>query len=95
MSFTDTAPARIWLGIFSDEEEPSFPADHEDICWAEDQFADFNAGYVREDIAAAQRGELLEAVNRLLSWERLGKQVRTEDIAFAQRAIANAPGGTL
>lgn len=41
----------------------------------------------------AQRDELLEAVNRLLSWERTGHQVRSEDIAFAQQAIARVEGG--
>ena len=39
-------------------------------------------------IAAAPK--LLQAVKRLLSWERMGHQVRTEDIAFAQQALAEA-----
>ena len=42
-------------------------------------------------IAAAP--ELKEAVERLLSWERTGHQTRSEDIAFAQRALAKANGG--
>jgi len=36
--------------------------------------------------------DLLEAVNRLLSWEQTGSQARSEDIAFAQRAFAKATG---
>jgi hypothetical protein len=34
--------------------------------------------------------KLLQAVKRLLSWERIGCQVRAEDIAFAQQALAEA-----
>lgn len=39
-------------------------------------------------IAASPK--LLQAVKRLLSWERIGHQVRAEDIAFAQQALADA-----
>ena len=52
----------------------------------------FDAGS-RMNEAASQRDELLEAVNRLLSWERTGHQTRSEDIAFAQHALAKATGG--
>lgn len=34
--------------------------------------------------------KLLQAVKRLLSRERIGHQVRAEDIAFAQQALAEA-----
>jgi hypothetical protein len=90
MSFTKTAPDRIWLGIFSDEENPFFPADHEGICWADNQFADFNVGYVREDVVRKlekQRDELLEFTQEV----RRSGDTRIASMAIA--AITKAEGG--
>ena len=50
-----------------------------------DETADVHRAHL---IAAAPK--LLQAVKRLLSWERMGHQVRAEDIAFSQQALAEA-----
>ena len=59
--------------------------------------ADVAAVYFTHDDTDAHRAQLiaaspklLQAVKRLLSWERIGHQVRAEDIAFAQQALAEA-----
>lgn len=65
----ESAPSKIWLGVFTEEKDLFFPADHEGICRADNQFADLNIGYVRGDIhkqIEAQRDELLEALTKLV-----------------------------
>ena len=59
--------------------------------------ADVAAVYFTHDDTDAHRArliaaspKLLQAVKRLLSWERMGHQVRAEDIAFSQQALAEA-----
>lgn len=49
----ETSPERIWLGLFTDDEDANFPSDHEGVCWAESEFADLNVQYIRADLAVA------------------------------------------
>lgn len=46
-----TAPERIWLNIFTEGKDADFPANHEDITWAEDVVGDSDVEYVRADLA--------------------------------------------
>lgn len=52
-----TAPERIYLNIFSENDEP-FPKDHEGITWCDSEVGDNDPAYIRSDIADAEIARL-------------------------------------
>ena len=52
-AFQKSAPERVWINVFGTEDDypDGFPANHEDITWAEDEVGDLDIPYVRADLA--------------------------------------------
>lgn len=107
---TKTAPERIWLGLFTDEEDTVFQDDYEGVCWAQNAFADVNVEYVRADLAASQLakvqaeqhgvvvGAMCAIEGRCLSGEYYTKiNELSSQVALAREALEqfNAPDGEL
>jgi hypothetical protein len=71
---TQTAPEAIYLQVSDDnfDRDQAFPDSHDGISWCADSVMECEVRYVREDIAASQRAEVVDEefadIERVAQW---------------------------